>query len=319
MTTSRPKLDTVPHREASLSGVPVNLRQLEVFHAIIRAGSVTGAARDLCVSQPAISAVLKHTEQQLRIKLFERRGGRLSPTPEALALVPDVQDIFARIDTVTRTAQEMRDGRAGQIVIATSPTLVNVLLPDAVASLRREKPRLGIFMRSLPTALAIERVSRREADMGVIYAPVNDPATEVEPLASSEITCVVPRHHPLAQQSVVSAFDLENELVISLGPTTHFGSAIVSACRERNLPVPAVGIEASSSMTACLLTERGAGVALVDRLSAYAASSFSNLVFLPFEPTIKVGVELVFPRGRPRSRAVIKMTEILNQQIQQRP
>jgi DNA-binding transcriptional LysR family regulator len=59
----------------------MNLRQLEVFHAIMSAGSVTGAARLLKISQPAVSAVLKHTEQQMKLKLFERVAGRLQPTP----------------------------------------------------------------------------------------------------------------------------------------------------------------------------------------------------------------------------------------------
>ena len=50
----------------------MNLRQLEVFHAIMRTGSVTAAAQELHVSQPAVSAVLKHAEQRLKFKLFER-------------------------------------------------------------------------------------------------------------------------------------------------------------------------------------------------------------------------------------------------------
>ena len=57
----------------------MNLRQMEVFHAIMRAGSVTCAARLLNVTQPAVSTVLRHCETQLRVKLFDRTGGRLHP------------------------------------------------------------------------------------------------------------------------------------------------------------------------------------------------------------------------------------------------
>ncbi len=66
----------------------MNLRQMEVFHAIMRSGSVTGAARQLNVSQPAISATLRHCEAQLGMKLFERAGSGLQPTPEAHAIFP---------------------------------------------------------------------------------------------------------------------------------------------------------------------------------------------------------------------------------------
>jgi len=288
----------------------VNLRQLEVFHAIIKAGSVTGAARDLCVTQPAVSAVLKHTEQQLRMKLFERIGGRLHPTPEALALLPDVNDIFGRVQAVQRVAQELRDGRAGQLVVATSPTLVNALLPEAVAALRKLSPQLGIYVRSLPTPLAIDRVSRREADMGVVYAPVEDPAVDTTPLAKSEIACVVRKDHPLASRRHVDARDLGREPVISLGASTRLGQAIAEACKRRSMAPPAVGIEASSSLTACLMVKHGAGVALVDRLSALPAG-LDDLVFLPFRPRIEFGVVLVYPRDRPRSLAATRLADLL--------
>ena len=61
----------------------VNLRHVEVFYAIMRAGTLTEAARALNVSQPAVSAALKQLERQLNMRLFDRVGGRLRATPEA--------------------------------------------------------------------------------------------------------------------------------------------------------------------------------------------------------------------------------------------
>ena len=129
----------------------MNLRQLEVFHAVMQAGSVTGAAQLLNVSQPAVSNVLKHMEQQLRFKLFERVRGRLHPTPEAIELFPDVTEIFGRIGTLMRVVQEMRDGRSGRLVLATSPTLVN-------ARRRPQSPSLEYFTvsTSLNPSVAVE-------------------------------------------------------------------------------------------------------------------------------------------------------------------
>lgn len=128
----------------------MTLRQLETLYAIMKAGSITAAARNLLVTQPAVSAVLKHTEQQLKMKQFERIGGRLHATPEALAPMPDLEEIFGRIDTLSRLVQELRDGRTGQLVIATSPTLVNALLPLALAALRKSSPNVTISLESLP-------------------------------------------------------------------------------------------------------------------------------------------------------------------------
>ena len=164
--------------------------------------------------------MLKHTEQQLQMKLFERFGGRLHPTPEALAILPDLEDIFGRIDTLSRVAQELRDGRTGKLVIATSPTLVKALLPQAVAALRKSSPTVNVFVHSLPTPMAIDRVSRREADLGLVYAPVLDSALDAEDLLTTEMACVVPRGHALARKRAIHVRDLARR-VGDLDRTAH--------------------------------------------------------------------------------------------------
>lgn len=288
----------------------MNLRQLEVFHAIMKSGSVTGAARNLHVSQPAVSAVLKHTEQQLKMKLFERRAGRLYATPEATAMLPDVNEIFGRIDTLNRIVQEMRDGMTGRVVVSTSPTLVNAYLPRAIGLFRRSNRSVHVSIQSLPTPLAIDRVARREADLGVVYAPILDRGVESEALVDTEIACVVPKRHRLARKREIKPGDLAAESVISLGPTTMLGMLIDDQSRKAGFAPPVIGIEASSSITACLLVSEGAGVALIDR-AAGMARTFNELAFRPFVPRITVPIKLIYPRDRPRSRATMQLAELL--------
>ena len=91
----------------------MNLRHMEVFHAIMRTGSVTGAARSLNVTQPAVSAVLKHCESQLKMKLFTRVSGRLQPTAEARAIFPEIAAIFGRVEAVKSLTQDLVGGRLG--------------------------------------------------------------------------------------------------------------------------------------------------------------------------------------------------------------
>lgn len=283
----------------------MNLRQLEVLHAIFKAGSVTGAARDLNVTQPAVSAVLKHLEQRLQFKLFERVSGRLRPTPEAEALMPDVAEIFGRVDTLGRMAHDMRDGTAGRLVVASSPTLIDSLIPQAVVRFRRQQLGVSIVLWSLPTPLAVERVVKRELDMGLVYGPILDDAVVVEDLMTSEIVCAMPQSHTLAAQAHVAVGDLAGQAVISLGASTRLGRAIDKQCIEAGVAPPIIGVEASSSVTACLLVREGAGIALVDRTAALSSAA-ADLVFRTLYPSIRVSVHLIHPRGRPRSRASLQ-------------
>jgi len=288
----------------------MNLKQLEVFYAIMRTGSVTAAARSLNVTQPAVSNVLRHAEQQLEFKLFERRAGRLYPTAEASDLLPDVNEIFGRLGTLNRIVQEMRDGRTGRVVIATSPTLAHAFLPRAIAQLRQRSRAVHVSVLSLPTPLAVERVARREADVGMVYAPVVDPAVETEDLVSTEIACVVLKTHPLARKRQIGVEDLAGEAVISLGATTRLGTLIEDECRRGQVAPPQIDIEASSSLAACLMVSEGAGVALVDRATA-SSGKFGELAFRRFRPTVSVTVQLIYPRARPRARAAVQLAEHL--------
>ena len=317
----RPLNAPIPHQAVNCAtslcrgvGIPMNLRQLEVFYAIMQTGSVTGAARRLHVTQPAISNVLKHTEQQLEFKLFERVGGRLHPTPEATDLMPDVNEIFGRVGTLIRVAQEMRDGRSGRLVVATSPTLVNAFLPRAVALFRQRSPGVRVAVQSLPTPLVVERVARREVDMGIVYAPVIDGGVDAEELVMTEMACVVPKKHPLARKRIIDAKDLEGMPVISLGATTRIGASIEQECRNAGVPAPDVHIEASSSLAACLIVSEGAGVGLVDRATSLSGR-FGDLAFRPFRPRIAVKVQLIYTRGRPRSRAAVQLSEQLRRVV----
>lgn len=294
----------------------MNLRQIEVFHAIMQTGSVTEAARYLNVTQPAISNVLKHAELQLGFKLFERIGGRLHPTPEATDLLPDVNAIFGHIGTFRQFVQEMRDGRAGRLVVATSPTLVNAFLPRAVAMFRQKSPGVRLVIQSLPTPLAVARVARREVDMGIVYAPVTDNGVEAEDLVQTELACVVPKAHPLASKRRINAQDLDGEPVISLGTTTRIGLLIEEQCRKAGVKAPDVAIEASSSLAACLMVSEGAGVGLVDKATSLSGK-FNELQFKPFVPRIAVMVQLIYPRGRPRSRAALQLSEQLRRRVDQ--
>ena len=296
----------------------MNLRQIEVFHAVMLTGSVTAAARYLNVSQPAISNVLKHTELQLKFKLFERIGGRLHPTPEANDLMPDVSEIFGRIGTFKRFVQDMQDGRMGRIILATSPTLVNAFLPRAVALFRQRNSAVRITIQSLPTPLVVERVARREVDMGMVYAPVTDDAVEGEGLLVTEMACVVPKNHLLAKKRRIKARDLEDQMVISLGSATRIGRLIEEECRKLGVPAPEIGIEASSSLAACLMVSEGAGVGLVDTAMSLSRK-FDDLAFRPFEPKIPVEVRLIYPRDRPRSRATLNLSAQLHRTVREGP
>ncbi|CAH1663039.1 LysR family transcriptional regulator [Chelatococcus asaccharovorans] len=287
----------------------MNLRQMEVFHAIMRAGSVTGAARLLNVTQPAVSAVLRHCEDQLRIKLFERTGGRLQPTPEAEAIFPDIANIFHRVETVSRVANDLAGGRLGNITVAATFAIANGPLAEAVAEFSRFKPSVRFSVHALPTHQVIDRVSRREADFGLGFGPIRDPAVEAELLASAEIACIMPIDHPLAQEEVITVEKLAGHPIITYAPHTPIGGPVETAFRDCDMELVRA-VQVNYSMTAFVLAARGAGIALVEPL-LLSAASMPSLVARRFEPRITVETMLIHPIGRGQTRTMQSFIDTL--------
>src|SRR3546814_5490968 len=122
---------------------------MEVFHAIMVTGSITGAARLLNVTQPAVSTVLKHCESQLKMKLFVRVAGRLQPTAEAEAVFPQAASIFGRLDAVSRLTQDLVGGRLGTLSIAAAFPIANGYLAKALARFVSRRPNLRATLQSL--------------------------------------------------------------------------------------------------------------------------------------------------------------------------
>ena len=278
----------------------MNLRQMEVFHAVMRAGSVTGAAKLLNVTQPAVSAVLRHCEDRLKINLFERAGGRLYPTPEAEAIFPDIANVFQRVETISRMATDLAGGRLGNITIAATFAVANGPLAEAISDFSASHPQIKFAVHALPTHQVIDRVARREADFGLGFGPVDDPAIDAETLASAEIACVMPRDHPLANEPFVTPEKLAGHAIITYAPHTPIGSPVEEAFRESGVELIR-NVQVNYSVTAFILASQGAGIALVEPI-LLGRTMTPSLVSRPFRPSVEVKTILMHPVGRPRTR-----------------
>src|ERR1044071_8443250 len=94
---------------------PMNLRHIEIFHAVYVNGSVSGAARALNVSQPSVSKTLRHAESLLGFPLFERANGRLIATEDAHTLFGEVREIQDRVQALREASRNLRRG-AGAVL-----------------------------------------------------------------------------------------------------------------------------------------------------------------------------------------------------------
>ena len=291
----------------------MNLRHLEVFHAIMRTGSVTGAARQLNVTQPAVSAVLKHFESRMKIKLFRRVGGRLQPTPEAEAIFPDVAEIHGRIDAVERFIDDLALGRMGTLTIASSLTITNGVLAGAVARFIETRPEVRVALMSTTAPQVVERVVNREVELGIAYEPVNHPEVDTESLMRHSIACVMREDHALAERDSVDIRDLEPHRLITYSSRGVLRSIIDRALRRGGV-TPRSTVEVNLSLTALVLAHHGAGIALVDPYML-SVIPLQGMIARPLTPRIELNAVLIRARSAQRSAVMGKFVAHLKEEV----
>ncbi|HET9652755.1 MAG TPA: LysR family transcriptional regulator [Usitatibacter sp.] len=280
----------------------INLRQVEVFYAVMRAGSITEAARVLNVTQPAVSVALKQLEARLRMPLFDRVGGRLRPTPEAKALMPDVAEIFGRIGAVERMSQDLAAGMRGVFSVAATSPLCDGFVAKAVATFVSERPGVKVSLQAMASPQVVDRVINREVDLGICYEPVVSSAVRTEEIMRAAIGCIMPARHPLARRRTIRVRDLEPYPVVTYLPQALLRPYIDRALSQKTTSLN-ITVETGTSATGIMLAYHGAGIALTET-ALFSARPLPGLVARPLEPRVELKGLLLRPRQGHQSRVL---------------
>ena len=274
----------------------MNARQIEVFRAVMRCGTLTAAARLLNVSQPALSQLLLHTEDQLGFRLFSRAAGRLVPTPEAVRLFPEADRLHQDLEGLRRMAQDLRDGKTGSLRLAASAPMALSFVPAALQAFRAECPGLRLVTHVVPMAVLAAMLEASEVEIGVGMDDTPRPLLLTERIGQCHLVCLLPQGHRLAARDGVSPGDLAGEELISYRPDSLPGVRLSQVFAAAGLSY-APQIEVDVSIGATSFVQSGFGVALVDGLLPWG--TFPGLVTRPFLPRIALPVCLLGNARRP--------------------
>jgi DNA-binding transcriptional LysR family regulator len=265
----------------------LTLRQIEVIRAVMVTGTVGGASRLLNVSSPGISRVMKHAESMLKLKLFARRNGRYIPTGEARDIFAQINGVYDKVEDLQFVIQRLQRGVEAELRIASVPSIANVMVPRAIASLRRRFPKLLIDVDILKIEEAVDYLLLGRGELVALSYKYDHPMLTLEPLASGRLLCIVPRGHALAGRARVSAGELAQHPLIGIDPNDPYGRVMASLFTEHALSYE-VTIRARFGSTVCALVTNGLGIAVIDEFTI-AGDNWPNIIAIP-------------SRSRPNSR-----------------
>lgn len=258
-------------------------RHIEVFRAVMRTGSATGAAHQLGITQPAVSKLIFQTEQLCDFPLFERTNNRLVPTDNAIRLFEEAERLFVGMEQLEKLISRMRSENIPRTVIAAIPVVGQEILPRATATwLESNQSQIMVSMRDAGGVLAL--VSARNADMGFVMSFKKTPGIKSQLLARTRVMAALSSDNPLSRKSHLTPQDFHNQPYISI--SRHEGQQLkFDHLFEKYGVIPNEVIECPMIMGAAGMAHANIGVTFADVLSARPWIN-RGLILKPFEPEI---------------------------------
>ncbi len=207
----------------------LTLRQIEVIRAILVTGTVGGAARLLNVSSPGISRVMKHAESIAGIRLFSRESGRYSPTREAAAIFSQINDVYDKVEDLQFVISRMKRGTGADLKLGSVPGIGQVMVPRAIADVRRAFPALPIDVDILKIEEAIDYLLLGKGEVVALSYKIDHPMLSFQPLAEGKLKCIVPENHELAGRGRVTVAEIVKYKLIGIDPGDPYGRILVLA------------------------------------------------------------------------------------------
>ncbi len=183
----------------------LKLKQLRLLVAVGKHGSIQNAARELNVSQPSATKMIKDLELDFEVRLFARTNRGVVPTPFGEVLIRHGKLILAQISNAAQELDDLNEGNSGRVVVGTLLAASSHLLPLAIERVLSQRPGLAIKVVEGTNELLMSELASGEIDLVVGRLPTHRHRRELlqEKLFDEHIVVVVGKNHPLAGQKAL--------------------------------------------------------------------------------------------------------------------
>jgi DNA-binding transcriptional LysR family regulator len=270
----------------------INLNQLRVFYEAARSGSFTGAAKKLCITQPAVTAQIKTFEDQCNLKLFKKKGRSLYLSEEGSTLFEYTRKIFEYEKEVEDVIEEMRKLKRGTLRLGTSKAYARYFMPFLISSFREAFPHIKVHLDEGSSLDIIHSLLDLKNEVAVIARVEEDPNITFVPFKRDRLVLILPPAHAMARKKSVSVEDLVDQPMImkEMGSGTR---KLVNELFSKKGLTPNVLMETSNTEFIKQLVQRGEGISLLVEEAVAADIREKRLATVPVagaEPCLDVSI-----------------------------
>lgn len=277
---------------------PIDSRQLHAFVILARTGSFTQTARELFLTQSAVSHSIKSLETDMGCRLFDRVGKTVMLTQAGEQLLPHADRILREMESARGGMTGLRQWGFGRLRVGAPAPLGDALLPIVLAEVRKREPRTLLKTEVADESSPIDLLETRRVDLALSPAGKPDERFATEPLFSEEHIFAVPNDHPWSRLQTAPLESVGPQAVIVPGVHTITWRFIDEFFRADQISLN-VQCETGTPAQALALAASGLGAALIPSWAFHCSPLATRLVALPLgRRRLRIPWVVTFWRGR---------------------
>lgn len=292
----------------------MNLRHIEVFHAVYVNGSVSAAARMLNVSQPSVSKVLRHAESLLGFPLFHRTAGRLVPTEDAHTLFAEVAEIQDRVYGLRQASRNLKRGSGALLKVSALPSIALDALPHTVALFLRSHAQVKFDLQTIHHEDLLRKLYERETDVAIAYEVPPGAALGHRRLGGGELAVLYREADLPDMPARLDIRELAGRQLVSLAASGPIGQLFSAAVQNAEIELEEI-VSARTFHIATALVRQGVGLTVVDTFTA-RASLTPGLAMRPLADPIRFDVNAMYLHDRPPTALATDFLKALARRIE---
>lgn len=283
----------------------MDLRQIEVFLAVMENATVTQTAQRLNVTPGAVSLQLQSLAQELRAELFVRSGRRIVPTPQAHRFAEHAREVMNKIREIERDFANSPAEDQQPFHFACGATTLIYRLGGPLRSLRRQFPRADLHVTVAATERIVEGLLNRRFDLGLVSLPVAQPALKIVPLFEEELLLIRPAHDGPDDGGVspVQADELARARFLLFPKDSNMRAMIDRFFRELEI-APRVTMEADDVEAIKRMVEAGFGYSILPQYALGGRGRHFQKLRVPGKRLVRQQALAMPQSGYPRALTV---------------
>jgi DNA-binding transcriptional LysR family regulator len=294
----------------------MDMQKLKYFTTVVESGTLSKAAIALNMTQPPLSILMKKFEEELGLKLFERKGKRLHLTSSGYLFYEKGKELLASAEAIIQEVHEHQDGKRGHVIIGCSTNANLTIIPKVVERMMERDIKITLHVMEGNSAYILKQLRHYKMDIGIVRNDFDKADLHTTALLTEPILVALPPNHPLSSKKAIDLIDLANENFLMPYTTLGYGISelVIEGCQTHGFN-PNIIYLGTETLPMLSMVKKGLGIAFTPMLF----SKLDDFIMPPLvelkNPSLHAKLNLVTLKNSVKKAATEQFLEITKEVI----